>query len=200
MSQRLTLGIAAALAIFASPFAAQAQDYPSRPVKIVVPFGAGGPITQREPLGRIPGVTGEDEGGQGHGGHGGIVHEARRAAPWSKHFGPLSPQNPLRPRAPFTTSLRESDQKIESPPETAIHYRSFAGVVKWQTRMVQVHVLARAWRFKSSLRHHKSPTYRPQAPCALAACFCLIPPRTIAPRHYQQTINYWGSFLLRLLL
>ncbi len=42
MSQRLTLGIAAALAIFASPFA-QAQDYPSRPVKIVVPFGAGGP-------------------------------------------------------------------------------------------------------------------------------------------------------------
>ena len=43
MSHRLTLGIAATLAIFAAPFAAQAQDYPSRPVKIVVPFGAGGP-------------------------------------------------------------------------------------------------------------------------------------------------------------
>ena len=25
----------------------------------------------------------------------------------------------------------------------------------WQTRMVQVHVLARVWRFKSSLRHQK---------------------------------------------
>ena len=43
MSHRLTLGIAATLAIFAAPFAAQAQDYPARPVKIVVPFGAGGP-------------------------------------------------------------------------------------------------------------------------------------------------------------
>jgi tripartite-type tricarboxylate transporter receptor subunit TctC len=43
MLHRHTLGIATALAIFASPFAAQAQDYPARPVKIVVPFGAGGP-------------------------------------------------------------------------------------------------------------------------------------------------------------
>lgn len=43
MSHRHALGIAAALAIFAAPYAAQAQDYPTRPVKIVVPFGAGGP-------------------------------------------------------------------------------------------------------------------------------------------------------------
>lgn len=43
MSHRRLLGIAAALAIFAVPFAAQAQDYPARSVKIVVPFGAGGP-------------------------------------------------------------------------------------------------------------------------------------------------------------
>ncbi len=43
MSHRHLLGIASALAIFAAPFAAQAQDYPARPVKIVVPFGAGGP-------------------------------------------------------------------------------------------------------------------------------------------------------------
>jgi tripartite-type tricarboxylate transporter receptor subunit TctC len=43
MLHRHTLGIATALAIFAAPFAAQAQDYPARPVKIVVPFGAGGP-------------------------------------------------------------------------------------------------------------------------------------------------------------
>src|SRR5271165_6988365 len=26
----------------------------------------------------------------------------------------------------------------------------------WQTRMVQVHVLARVWRFKSSLRHQEA--------------------------------------------
>ncbi len=43
MSHRHALGIAAALAIFAAPYAAQAQDYPARPVKIIVPFGAGGP-------------------------------------------------------------------------------------------------------------------------------------------------------------
>ena len=43
MLHRHTLGIATALAIFAAPYAAQAQDYPARPVKIVVPFGAGGP-------------------------------------------------------------------------------------------------------------------------------------------------------------
>ena len=29
----------------------------------------------------------------------------------------------------------------------------------WQTRMVQVHVLARVWRFKSSLRHQNSEQY-----------------------------------------
>ncbi len=43
MLHRHALGFAAAIAIFAAPFAAQAQDYPTRPVKIVVPFGAGGP-------------------------------------------------------------------------------------------------------------------------------------------------------------
>lgn len=43
MLHRHTLGIAAALAISTAPFAAQAQDYPARSVKIVVPFGAGGP-------------------------------------------------------------------------------------------------------------------------------------------------------------
>jgi hypothetical protein len=36
----------------------------------------------------------------------------------------------------------------------------------WQTRMVQVHVLARVWRFKSSLRHHEilGKTHRPGLP------------------------------------
>jgi tripartite-type tricarboxylate transporter receptor subunit TctC len=43
MSHRHALGIAAAVAIFVAPCAAQAQDYPARSVKIIVPFGAGGP-------------------------------------------------------------------------------------------------------------------------------------------------------------
>jgi tripartite-type tricarboxylate transporter receptor subunit TctC len=43
MSHQRVLGIAAALFVFAVPYAAQAQDYPTRSVKFVVPFGAGGP-------------------------------------------------------------------------------------------------------------------------------------------------------------
>ncbi len=42
LSRRLT-ALALALGAF-SPFAAQAQDYPSRNVSIVVPFGAGGGV------------------------------------------------------------------------------------------------------------------------------------------------------------
>jgi tripartite-type tricarboxylate transporter receptor subunit TctC len=53
MTERMTLsrrrfGAAAmggaALAAFAGPKAAQAQKYPTQPVRIIVPFGAGGPI------------------------------------------------------------------------------------------------------------------------------------------------------------
>jgi tripartite-type tricarboxylate transporter receptor subunit TctC len=43
MSRRTVLGIAAALVVLSAPHAAQAQDYPTRAVKFVVPFGAGGP-------------------------------------------------------------------------------------------------------------------------------------------------------------
>jgi tripartite-type tricarboxylate transporter receptor subunit TctC len=43
MSRRTVLWIAAALVVLSAPHAAQAQDYPTRAVKFVVPFGAGGP-------------------------------------------------------------------------------------------------------------------------------------------------------------
>ncbi|MEH2591248.1 Bug family tripartite tricarboxylate transporter substrate binding protein [Bradyrhizobium sp. AZCC 1721] len=50
-SPRITLALAATLLAISSPSApAQSQDYPSRPVKVIVPFGAGGPadVTARQ--------------------------------------------------------------------------------------------------------------------------------------------------------
>jgi tripartite-type tricarboxylate transporter receptor subunit TctC len=42
LSRAVALAVVAAAPLFVSPAVAQ-QDYPSRPVKIIVPFGAGGP-------------------------------------------------------------------------------------------------------------------------------------------------------------
>jgi len=43
MLRRNVIQMAAALAVFAAPCVAQAQDWPTRSVKFVVPFGPGGP-------------------------------------------------------------------------------------------------------------------------------------------------------------
>src|SRR2546421_6155988 len=53
MGPRIALALAATL-LTTSLTGAQAQDYPSRPVKVIVPFGAGGPadVTARQ-LGNI---------------------------------------------------------------------------------------------------------------------------------------------------
>jgi tripartite-type tricarboxylate transporter receptor subunit TctC len=49
-----TLGIAAALAVAASPALAQNEKFPTRPIKLIVPFAVGGPT---DILGRILGET-----------------------------------------------------------------------------------------------------------------------------------------------
>ena len=41
--RRIAALLALAAVVTISAFAANADDYPSRPVKIIVPFGAGGP-------------------------------------------------------------------------------------------------------------------------------------------------------------
>src|SRR5262249_60662356 len=81
--QRLVLALAAAL--LATPIAGpvSAQDYPTRPVRIIVPFGAGGPadVTARQICNILQESFGQPflvENRTGAGGVSGTVDAARQ--------------------------------------------------------------------------------------------------------------------------
>src|SRR2546429_9796187 len=83
MSIMLTRIICIALVLFAAPFDVRAQDYPSRPITVVVPFPAGGPsdVVARIVTEEMGKILGQSMVVENVGGAGGTIGSARVAAP-----------------------------------------------------------------------------------------------------------------------
>src|SRR5207302_5306647 len=82
MSIMLKRIICIALVLFAAPFDVRAQDYPSRPITVVVPFPAGGPsdVVARIVTEQMGKILGQSMIIENVGGAGGTIGSARVAA------------------------------------------------------------------------------------------------------------------------
>src|SRR5436853_5293403 len=118
MSIMLKRIICIALVLFAAPFDVRAQDYPSRPITVVVPFPAGGPsdVVARIVTEQMGKILGQSMIIENVGGAGGTIGSARVAAAAADGYTLLAGSMGSHVAAPVLTPNLKYDSERDLAP------------------------------------------------------------------------------------